>query len=303
MLASLPNPLPKMSNSHKLTERRAPETGLAQPHTSERRSRRFEPAAGRSESAEPARVTVLGVPVVSSRAEPILAEIERALDAHRATTVYFANAHSLNLATEQPHFRAALQAASLVLNDGAGLSIAGRMQGAPFPENLNGSDLTPRVLAIAARRNAPAFFLGGRPGVAAQAAERLRSDIPGLSVVGCRDGYFEEGDSSALAAEIRRSGAALLIVALGNPRQELWLDRHLPETGASVGMAVGAYLDFASGRINRAPAWMNRFGLEWLFRIALEPGRLWRRYVIGNPRFLVRVLRETAARSARRPSV
>jgi len=241
------------------------------------------------------RVDVLGVPVVRAPAEPVLGVIDGSFEAPGHTTVFFVNAHTFNVAADEPSLRAALRRASLVLNDGIGVSIAGRLRGTPFPENLNGSDLTPRILTLAARRGSSVFLLGGRPGVADQAGRRLPDQIPGLEIAGCREGYFDDSESAAIAAQIRASGAALLVVALGNPRQELWLERHLAHTGAPVGIAVGAFLDFASGRVTRAPAWMNRFGLEWLFRMAMEPKRMWRRYVVGNPRFLLRAALDASA--------
>jgi exopolysaccharide biosynthesis WecB/TagA/CpsF family protein len=253
-----------------------------------------QPAEARMPRMVPAleRVPVLGVPIVRSTAEEVLANLDWYLDDSRVRTVFYANAHTLNVASEQPALRAALNEAALVLNDGAGVAIAGRLRGTPFPENLNGTDFTPRILRAAAEHGLGVYLLGGRPGVAEAAALMLSSTIPGLRVVGCRDGYFDDEESTAVAERIRASGAAVVLAAMGNPRQELWLAEHLAATGARLGVAVGAFLDFAAGEVSRAPRWMNTWGVEWVWRMAQEPRRLWRRYVVGNPKFLSRAMRE-----------
>jgi exopolysaccharide biosynthesis WecB/TagA/CpsF family protein len=243
---------------------------------------------------------LLGVPIVTG--EPAVvrrALLERCQMADGAIRVAYANAHTLNLAASDEAFRRTLNRFDFVLNDGSGVALAARLKGLRLPANLNGSDFTPALLEIAAELDWPVYLLGSRPGVAETAAANLREAIPGLEVAGARDGYFEPGDGPAVAAAIRASGAKLLVVAMGNPLQERWVDEHLEETGAHLGVCVGAFLDFSAGRVRRAPRWMNVVGVEWLFRMAQEPRRMWRRYLVGNPLFVARVLRE-AARDRRR---
>jgi exopolysaccharide biosynthesis WecB/TagA/CpsF family protein len=153
-------------------------------------------------------------------------------------------------------------------------------------------------LALAAERGWSAFLLGARPGVAREAGERLAARISGLRLAGARDGYFAEEETPRVLAEIRASGAEVLMVAFGNPRQEAWLDRHLAASGVRLGVGVGGFFDFAAGRVPRAPIWMQQAGLEWTFRLLHEPRRLWRRYVLGNPEFLARVLHAEVRRRA-----
>src|SRR5271166_1103185 len=202
----------------------------------------------------------------------------------------YVNAHSLNLAFGDDRYSGALERADLVLNDGIGLDLAARMQGRRFPENLNGSDFTLRLLGLAADEGWRVYLYGGQPGVAASVRERLAQTIEHLQVVGVCDGYSSRS-AEEIVAEIRAVHADVLIVALGQPQQELWLDAHLADTGCGIGVGVGAFLDFVSGRVARAPRWMNRLGIEWLFRLGQEPGRLWRRYIVGNPLFLWRAWR------------
>ncbi len=232
---------------------------------------------------------VLGVEVdIFDSGEDVLACLDEPPDG--SSHICYVNAHSLNLAYENRSFYDVLERADLVLNDGMGLRMAARMQGKRFPENLNGSDFTIRVLRLAAERNWAVYLYGGYPGVAETARDRLVGEISGLNVVGVRDGYNDDAAEDVIA-DIRRSGADLLIVALGQPRQELWLDENLALTGCHLGLGVGAFLDFVSGRVTRAPRWMNRLGVEWVFRLAQEPRRLWSRYLVGNWVFLWRAQR------------
>lgn len=202
----------------------------------------------------------------------------------------YVNAHSLNLAYRDASYRDALSRAHLVLNDGIGVDLAARMRGRRFLENLNGSDFTLRLLTLAAEKAWRVYLYGGEPGIAEAARDRLCERIDGLEIVGVCDGFSSWTDEQ-IVENIRAACADVVIVALGQPRQELWLDSHLPATGCHLGVGVGAFLDFVSGRVSRAPGWMNRLGIEWLFRLGQEPGRLWRRYVIGNPVFLFRAWR------------
>jgi exopolysaccharide biosynthesis WecB/TagA/CpsF family protein len=239
-------------------------------------------------------IELLGVELARLSPRAALAEIERLHDSAQPAFVAHANVHTLNLASRMPSYRDCLRRADLVLNDGKGVMLAARIKGDRFPADLNGNFFTPLVLELAAQRGWPVFFLGARPGVADRARQRLQQRIGALEVVGVRDGYFTPEDSS-VPASIRATGAELVLVGLGNPAQELWLDSRLADSGASVGVGVGAFFDFQAGEVPRAPGWMNRAGIEWVHRLAQEPRRMWRRYLIGNPRFLVRVALEQRA--------
>lgn len=247
----------------------------------------------------PEPLEILGVPIAQLTTSAALAEVHRLYESDTPSFVAYANAHTLNLAARDPGYAAVLRRAAIVLNDGAGVSIAGRIRRRPFPENLNGSDLNPRILGLAAREGWPVYLLGAAEGIAAAASTRLKDRFPGLEVAGSGHGFFPRAATGTVVEEIRASGAGLLMVAMGNPRQEEWLDRHLSATGARLGVGVGAFFDFAAGVVPRAPRWMNRAGLEWAFRLAIEPGRLWRRYVLGNPAFLARCIID--ARRTRQP--
>ncbi|MPZ68746.1 MAG: WecB/TagA/CpsF family glycosyltransferase [Actinobacteria bacterium] len=244
-------------------------------------------------------VEVLGVPVGRMTTMEAIATVERAALEGAPALVVYVNAHTLNTASKEPAYRRLLGSAAVVLNDGAGLSVAGRLYGKPFPENLNGSDFNPEIARLAARHGWSLFLLGARPGVADRAAERLVTAIPELEIAGTRDGFFERSDDRVVAAQIQDSGADVVMVAMGNPLQERWLAANLASTGARLGVGVGAFFDFTAGEVPRSPRWMNRLGIEWIYRLLQEPRRMWRRYILGNPAFLVRIVAERVKRPAR----
>ena len=237
-------------------------------------------------------IEISGVRVARLTPRRALEEIDRLAQTSPPVTVAHVNAHTLNLAAADDSYREILNRADLVLNDGKGIMLAARLLHRPFPADLNGNFFSPLQLELAAEREWPVFFLGAKPGVAERAARIVAGRIPGLVVVGSRDGYFSADEEGAVADGIRDTGAKVVLVGLGNPRQERWLARWLGSTGALVGVGVGAFFDFQTGEVVRAPDWMNRRGLEWVHRLVQEPTRMWRRYLVGNPRFLWRALRD-----------
>lgn len=243
------------------------------------------------EAYAPPYLDILGIPVLAATTLEAVRLIDRRCGADKPLGIAFLNAHGSNLAARDPGFTGVLRQ-MLVLNDGVGVDVAARiLAGRGFPENLNGTDFLPAFLTGTAQEHR-LFLLGGRPGVAERAAAVITEGHPRHRVIGTRDGYFDPSETEAVVEEIRASGATLLLVALGNPAQELWIARHLVATGVSVAFGVGALLDFLAGKVSRAPALVRRVRLEWAWRLILEPKRLFRRYVLGNPLFLLRVVRK-----------
>ncbi|MEM7565676.1 MAG: WecB/TagA/CpsF family glycosyltransferase [Pseudomonadota bacterium] len=214
--------------------------------------------------------------------------LSRLLDRGRVTAA-FVNAHCVNVAMHDPAYRAALTGADLLLPDGAGIAIAARLQGERFTANLNGTDLFLPLCEAAAVRDLSVYFLGSAPGVAEGAARAARRRVPALRVAGHRHGYFES--DGPVLSDIAASGADIVLVAMGVPRQELWIARHRSAIQARLVVGVGAQFDFWSGRMPRAPEPLRRAGLEWVYRLGLEPRRMAGRYVAGNPAFLARAVR------------
>lgn len=236
-------------------------------------------------------IEILGIPFARLDTAAALDEVDRLYERDEPAMVVHANVHTVNLAAEDRAYRDILRSADIVLNDGKGVMLGARLLGERFPDDLNGNFFTPLLLQRAATRGWPVYLLGAKPGVADRAAVVLRDQIPGLEVVGVRDGHFAPHEEDDVVAAIRASGTGLLLVGMGNPLQERWLDRRLRDTGARLGVGVGAFLDFLTGEIARAPGWMQRAGLEWVHRLVKEPKRMWKRYLVGNPKFLARVLR------------
>jgi exopolysaccharide biosynthesis WecB/TagA/CpsF family protein len=235
-------------------------------------------------------VTLLGVPIVHATQTEALAEILRLAESGEPTMLAFANAHTLELSARDEELRRALQDSAMVLNDGLGISLAAMMsQRGAFPENLNGTDLSPKLLKIAVEKRWRLFLLGAAPGVAEKAAKIFIAHFPGIQIAGTHCGFFEDHEAELIARTIREAGTDVLLAGMGNPKQEKFLARHLAQTRVKLGAGVGAFLDFSAGVFPRAPAWMQRLRIEWLFRLTLEPKRLWRRYLLGGPVFLGRV--------------
>ena len=247
-------------------------------------------------SAAP-RVTIAGVPVdVLTRQGAAGWVVQRALAGGPPGYVVTPNAHHVALLRDSERFRDAYAGAALSVPDGVSLVWASRLLGAPLPERVPGVDLFEDVCAAAAGTGIRIFLLGGRAGAADGAARVMREQYPGLEIAGtyCPPFGFERdaAEGERVARAIRAAAPHVLFVALGAPKQEVWLQEHLAALGVPVGVGVGAAFDFVSGQVPRAPRWMRAAGLEWLFRMAVEPRRLWKRYAVSNTRFVALVLRQ-----------
>ncbi|GAA2853773.1 WecB/TagA/CpsF family glycosyltransferase [Aminobacter aminovorans] len=243
-----------------------------------------------SEVAAPYR-SILGIRVASLRRDEAISLLAQMIRDRIFTKVSFLNAHNANIACSDKDFAAVLND-FLVLADGIGVDIAARwLYGAPFPDNLNGTDFVPDLLK-ASDEPLTVALLGAKRANAERAAARLSQIAPQHKIVVVHDGFFTAEQEPGIVAAIGSLRPDILLVAMGVPRQEMWIARHMRPEHCTLPIAVGALLDFLSGSVPRAPAWMRRLRLEWLFRLLIEPGRLWRRYVVGNPLFLFRVLRQ-----------
>jgi N-acetylglucosaminyldiphosphoundecaprenol N-acetyl-beta-D-mannosaminyltransferase len=237
----------------------------------------------------PIRVRVGDVGFDNLDMQEALAALDRMLAGTSTQQVMFVNPACVNIAARHRGYRRALSRAALVLPDGIGIKIGSDLLGTPLKQNVNGTDLFPRLCDLLAARGASLFLLGGGAGVAQAVAARIAQEWPQIRVVGARDGYFSVAEEGGVVAQIRSSGADCLLVARGVPAQDLLIDRYLPLLGVKVALGVGGLFDFVSGRLLRAPVWMRETGLEWAFRLLQEPRRLWRRYLVGNLTFMGRI--------------
>lgn len=205
---------------------------------------------------------------------------------HQIATV---NPEFVMEARRNPAFRAVLERADLCLPDGVGLLWAARRMGRVLPQRVTGSDAVPLIAAAAAQRGWRLYLLGAAPGVAERTAEILGGRYPGLRVVGTHAGSPADADAPDICARIRRAQPDVLFVAYGAPRQDLWIAAHGATLAAPAMMGVGGAFDHIVGVQRRAPAWIQRLNLEWLFRLLTQPWR-WRRQ-LDLPRFAWAVLR------------
>ncbi|MCD2311083.1 WecB/TagA/CpsF family glycosyltransferase [Sulfitobacter pseudonitzschiae] len=199
---------------------------------------------------------------------------------------YFMNAHCCNIRRRDTAYAQAVATADMLLPDGIGVELAGRMTGKRLTANLNGTDLVPALLAQAASMGKSVYLFGGTPGTAQAAANRLANTIPGLRIAGTRDGFAGAADTDAVIHDINDSGADIVLVALGVPMQELWLHANAHRIDAPLTLAVGALFDFLAGTVSRAPKAVRRARMEWVWRLAQEPRRMAKRYLAGNTSFL-----------------
>jgi len=232
-------------------------------------------------------VNVLGVNVDRISMPEALETLESFIRQKSPRIIATANAEMIMMAQNDTELLGVLNAASLVLPDGAGVVWAAGKLGFPVPERVAGFDLTQRMLQRSAQCGYRIYWLGASPGVAEAANARASSEFPGLVTVGIRDGYFLPEDSSVIDS-IREAKPDILLCALGVPKQEKWLFRNLEKLNVAVTIGVGGTFDVMAGKVTRAPVWMQQAGLEWLYRLLCQPTRFVR--MLALPRFVLRVL-------------
>jgi N-acetylglucosaminyldiphosphoundecaprenol N-acetyl-beta-D-mannosaminyltransferase len=237
-------------------------------------------------------VDILGVRVHELSKDDLLAQAARWCEQSQPRIITYANAHCINLAQELPHYRAALNASDLVYSDGIGVVWAARWLTATRLEKITGRNWIADLCNLAVERHLRLYLLGGQLGVAAQAGEKLRTRFPGLDIAAARDGFFTGTSETDVLAEISEMRPHLVLVGMGTPRQELWLAANRAQVKAPVCWAVGALFDLVADIEPAVPPWMNNLGLEWLWRMLADPRGKWRRYLFGNPLFLLRVARK-----------
>jgi len=216
-------------------------------------------------------------------------------------TVITANAFHLCMIRRDRELAASCRAAHLTVADGMSVVWALRASGQPAPERVAGVDLMARLLAAAGRHRLRVYFLGARREVVTALAETTRRRYPGVEIAGFRDGYFGVKDHSGIVEEIRGSRADILFVGMPSPFKETWCERHRERLNVPVIIGVGGSFDVLAGFIRRAPRWAQTAGLEWLWRLLMEPRKLWKRYLTTNLEFIWLAGREIVARRLERP--
>lgn len=242
---------------------------------------------GGSGSASPV-VELFGIPCSNQTLAGAAADLATAAAACRPLRVVFLNAHVVNCCIRDPAFHRTVASADRIHADGSGMAIAARLVGERFIDNVNGTDLFPQLCKEAVARGTTIFLLGGKPGIADAAATMISANGLGAAIAGTHHGYFAHGsaEEEAVIRTVNASGAGILLVGMGVPQQDQWIARNRERLTPSVLVGVGGLFDYFSGRIPRAPHALRSVGLEWAWRLAQEPGRMWRRYLIGNVTFL-----------------
>jgi N-acetylglucosaminyldiphosphoundecaprenol N-acetyl-beta-D-mannosaminyltransferase len=235
-------------------------------------------------------VDVLGVRFPRLAAEAAVLLLLGRLHSGTSTGVCFPDMSTLNLAAAQPAFLRLLQTRMLVFNDGAGLAWAAGRQGRPLPANLNGTDLVPRLF-LAAPPGTSVFLVGAKPGVAERAQQVLGARFAHLRFVGSHHGYLDAASEAQVVQTLRAQRPRIVLVAMGNPLQIEFIDRHLddPSLAGTLFIAIGGQLDYYGGTLKRAPRLWRAARLEWLYIVLQQPYKA-RRYFIGIPQFLLRCL-------------
>ena len=233
------------------------------------------------------KIDILGVKVDSVTMAQAVAQVEGYMDERKNVLIATANAEMIMRATHDGELKDILNAAALVVPDGAGTVWAAHHLGFEMPERVAGYDLAQELMRIAPSKKQKVFFFGSAPGVAEKAKAKAEELYPGIEIVGTRDGYFKPEDEPAIIEEIKAAKPDLLLAALGVPKQEKWLYAHLQELNVPVSIGVGGTLDVMAGVMKRAPYWMQKAKLEWLFRGMLQPKRAGR--LMALPKFVLKV--------------
>lgn len=237
-------------------------------------------------------LSILGVRISNFSQAEAIALVE-GLICERCEThaIYIVNAHTLNLAAEAPHYREVLNSATEVLADGTGTRWAARLQGVRLKANLVGTDLVPRLFEVTAFKGYRYYLLGGTADTIERAAHTVSRNYPGWDLAGFHHGYLASKDTDEVIEEINAAHPDLLLVGMGNPLQECWIHTHQARLRVPVCIGVGGLFNHWAGDLKRAPQWVRRQGFEWL-QILLQQPCKWRRYLLGNPMFLLRIVQQ-----------
>ena len=233
------------------------------------------------------RVEILGVEVDSVTMREAVEFVENLIDARQPSLVATANAEMLLRATHDEELKKILNSAALVVPDGAGTVWAAHHLGFDMPERVAGFDLVQELLKVAPPKSQKIFFFGSAPGVAEKAKSKAEELYSGINIVGVRDGFFSADDEPAIIEQIKNAQPDILLAALGVPKQEKWLAKHKEILNVPVSIGVGGTLDVMAGVVKRAPLWMQKAKLEWLFRAMLQPSRAGR--LVALPKFVWKV--------------
>lgn len=235
-------------------------------------------------------VSILGLPIQNVTMSEAVNDVYGFFGARESKIVVTPNAEILQMYSTDPAVKEALEKADYIVPDGVGVLMAAKRLGTPLKEKVAGVELSRNLLEKAAKEGGNVYLLGAKPGVAAEAKRCLEQEIPGVSIVGARDGYFKSEDEPAIIEEINGLDVDMLFVCLGAPKQELWMAEHKGDLKVGVMLGLGGSLDIFSHTLKRAPQWMIQCRIEWLYRVIKEPYRIGR--IASLPKFLMSIKKE-----------
>lgn len=241
-------------------------------------------------------IEMLGIQVQLITSTELLRSMGIIIDKGWRSVIANVNVHAFNIAKQNSWFKNFLNESDIVFCDGYGVILGARILGYHIPERITYADWMWKLAEYSAHSNYTIYLLGGNAEVVELAKTKLVNSYPTLKIVGCHHGYFDKRKDSRenefVINQINQSKPNILVIGFGMPLQERWLIENWEQMDVNIALTGGAVFDYISGTLRRAPAWMTNHGLEWLGRLIYEPHRLWRRYLLGNPIFLWRVVRE-----------
>ena len=236
-------------------------------------------------------VDVLGIPIAFIEHNELISFIQKSIEANKKGWVTGINGHALNLAYDSLWLKDFYQRAILNCSEGFGVVIAAFLSGVRIPQHKHWAEWAYELLQMLEKNDYSLFLLGGTDEVGKKAVDQLRTLYPKLRIVGRLNGYSDINQNDDLIDSLNRTKPDIIFVALGMPKQEEWIYRNIDKLHTRIIFPVGALLDYLSGMKKRSPLWMSSIGLEWFYRLMTEPKKVWRRYLIGNPRLVYRALR------------
>lgn len=237
------------------------------------------------------RIELFGVAMDALTMEETIEEISHRIGSGIFTQHVVVNVAKVVQMQSNPTLAAAVNACDIINIDGAGVVFGGRFLGLQIPQRVAGIDLFLRLLAHGEETGLSVFLLGAKPEIIEATVDKIRLTYPRLRIAGFHHGYFWE-DEKRIVQMIRESHADLLFVGIGSPMKEQFINNWQQDLGVAFAMGVGGSFDVIAGKVKRAPAWMQRFGFEWLYRVIQEPRRMWKRYLVTNTKFLIMLIRE-----------
>lgn len=236
------------------------------------------------------RLEILGVGIDKVNSQQALQKIREFIASGKPHQIVTANAEIIYQASKNKKMKDIINRAQLVTADGSGVVWASRQLKQPLEQRVTGIDLVNSICAQSAKENWKIYILGSAPGVASEAAKNICKTFPGCNIVGTHHGYFHAQEEKEILEELVQLKPDILFVALGAPKQEYWIAEHLSELGIPVGMGIGGSMDVLSGNVKRAPKWMQKMSLEWLYRLLIQPSRFKR--VLALPKFMLAVKKQ-----------